>query len=248
MKNTNNETEKMTYVRKALTELIEKRELRSWCMERELPHSTVYSVAVGSEIPPFALICKMLPYFSPAEWVYFTDEEIPYKHKTLPVFNPKDFSVFIKKHKLDYMEIATKLGISEVNAKNIFLHRRANLSLLQIRKLTSEVNPEEFFTVADDSVDGLFYPERGDIVSLSGKNILVLSKNKDNSQNGCFVGVVVTDNSADSISIKGEKIDGFVAIRDMSSFTYARRNPVLVDKVDSEKMKDVLKTYKQLFS
>ena len=111
----------------------------------------------------------MLPYFSPAEWVYFADEEIPYKHEPLPAFNPKEFSLFIKKHKIDYMDIAEKLGLTEANAKNIFLHRRANLSLLHIRKLAAEVNPEEFFVPADESVDGFFYPDRGDIVSLSGK-------------------------------------------------------------------------------
>lgn len=99
---------------------------------------------------------------------------------------------------------------------------------------------------ADESVDGFFYPERGDIVSLSGKNILVLSKNKDNSQNECFIGAVLEPESDGAVHVKGETVEGYV--RNMSSFTYARRNPVLVDKVESEKMDEVLKLYKRLFS
>ncbi len=95
------ESERISYARKALLDLVEKRELRAWCMERDLPHSSIYKVAVGTDIPSYILVCQMLPYFSPAEWVYFTDEEIPYKHEPLPAFNPKEFSVFIKKHKID---------------------------------------------------------------------------------------------------------------------------------------------------
>lgn len=228
------ESERISYARKALLDLVEKRELRAWCMERDLPHSSIYKVAVGTDIPSYILICQMLPYFSPAEWVYFTDEEIPYKHEPLPAFNPKEFSLFIKKHKIDYMDIAEKLGLTEANAKNIFLHRRANLSLLHIRKLSAEVNPEEFFVPADESVDGFFYPDRGDIVSLSGKNILVLSKERDNKANKCFVGVMIENKVDFGIAVKGKSLEGFVSIHGMRTFTYIRRNPVLFDKIDKD--------------
>ncbi len=225
-------TERITYARKALLDLLEKRELRSWCLERNLPHSSIYKVAVGTDIPSFILVSSMIPYFSPAEWVYFTDEEIPYEHKTLPAFDPKSFSVFIKKHKIDYMDVAAEIGLTEANAKNIFLHRRANLSLFHIRKLVKNVNPEEFFTPADESVDGMFYPDRGDIVTLSEKSILVLSKASDNKKHKFFFGAVIDSDSESAIEIKTEKVHGFVSIRGMSSITYSRRNPVLIDKVD----------------
>lgn len=246
MKRKINKDERITYARKNLIELIEKRELLSWCKERGLPHSTVYSVAVGTLIPPFTFICKMIPYFSPAEWVYFTDEEIPYEHKTLPAFNPKDFSVFIKKHRIDYMDIASELGISEVNAKNIFRLRRANLSIAQIRKFASKVDPAEFFTPADETDDGMFYPERGDIVTLSGKNILVLSSNNNNVLNACFVGVILDDESDGSVFVKGKNIEGYASIRNMSSFTYARRNPELIDKANEETVIAVLKVFRTM--
>ena len=35
---------------------------------------------------------------------------------------------------------------------------------------TDGINPVEFFTEGDVSDDGKFYPDRGDIVQLSGKN------------------------------------------------------------------------------
>ena len=101
---------------------------------------------------------------------------------------------------------------------------------------------------ADESVDGFFYPERGDIVFFSSKNILVLSKNKDNSQNACFIGAVLDSESDGSVHVKGETVEGYVSVRNMSSFTYARRNPVLMDKAESEKIVEVLKLYKNLFS
>ena len=93
----------------------------------------------------FIVMSSLVPYFAPAEWVYFTDEEILYEIKTLEIWNPNEISLFIKKHKYNYMEVAKKYDISETNARNIFVNRRANFNLLQIRKVAKDVNPEEFF-------------------------------------------------------------------------------------------------------
>ena len=71
---------------------------------------------------------------------------------------------------------------------------------------------------ADESVDGFFYPYRGDIVSLSGKNILVLSKNKDNSQNACFIGAVLYSESDGAVQVKGETVEGYVSVRKVRRF------------------------------
>lgn len=71
---------------------------------------------------------------------------------------------------------------------------------------------------ADESVDGFFYPERGDIVSLSGKNILVLSKNKYNSQNACFIGAVLDSESDEAVHVKGETVEGYVSVRELRRF------------------------------
>ena len=53
------------------------------------------------------------------------------------------------------MEVAKKYEISETNARNIFVNRRANITLLQMRKMAKDVNPEEFFIPADETTDGI---------------------------------------------------------------------------------------------
>ena len=74
---------------------------------------------------------------------------------TLETWNPEDTSLFIKKHKHDYMEVAKKYEISKTNARNILVNRRANITLLQIRKIAKDVNPGEFFIPADETTDGI---------------------------------------------------------------------------------------------
>ena len=53
------------------------------------------------------------------------------------------------------MEVAKKYEISKTNARNIFINRRANITLLQMRKMAKEVNPEEFFIPVDETTDGI---------------------------------------------------------------------------------------------
>lgn len=53
------------------------------------------------------------------------------------------------------MEVAKKYEISKTNARNIFVNRRANITLLQMRKMAKDVNPEEFFIPADETTDGI---------------------------------------------------------------------------------------------
>lgn len=53
------------------------------------------------------------------------------------------------------MEVEKKYEISEINARNIFVNRRANITLLQMRKMTKDVNLEEFFIPADETTDGI---------------------------------------------------------------------------------------------
>ena len=95
------------------------------------------------------------------------------------------------------MEVEKKYEISETNARNIFVNRRANITLLQMRKMTKDVNPEEFFIPADETVDVKFYLEQGDIVLHSGKKMLVLSKYDVNKKYSFFVGIDLIDEAAD---------------------------------------------------
>ena len=109
------------------------------------------------------------------------------------------------------MEVAKKYEISETNARNIFVNRRANITLLQMRKMAKDVNPEEFFIPADETVDDNFYPEQGDIVLHSGKKMLVLSRYEVNKKYSFFVGIDLVDEAADGIEVVGEK-DSYVGL------------------------------------
>ena len=86
---------RITYAQQKLLALVEARQLRSWCLESNLPHATLYKLAVGQSVPTFKVISYLVPYFAPAEWLFFMDEEIPYPIRTLLEWNPDDTSVFI---------------------------------------------------------------------------------------------------------------------------------------------------------
>ena len=125
--------------------LLQERKRKSWCEEKNVPHATLYKLATGNMVPSFIVMSSLVPYFAPAEWVNFTDEDIPYEVRILEVWNPGDTSLFIKKYKYDYMEVEKKYEISETNVRNIFVNRRANITLLQMRKMAKDMNLEEFF-------------------------------------------------------------------------------------------------------
>jgi len=222
---------RVTYAQKKLLDLLQERKLKSWCEERNVPHATLYKLATGNMVPSFIVMSSLVPYFAPAEWVYFTDEEIPYEVKTLEVWNPDDTSLFIKKHKHDYMEVAKKYEISETNARNIFVNRRANITLLQMRKMAKDVNPEEFFIPADETVDGKFYPEQGDIVLHSGKKMLVLSKYEVNKKYSFFVGIELVENVVEGVKVSGNDRDWYGLLQTVTSCPYNRKCPLLVDKI-----------------
>ena len=86
---------RITYTQQKLLALVEARQLRSWCLESNIPHASLYKLAVGQSVPTFKAISYLVPYFAPAEWLFFTDEEIPYPIRTLLEWNPDDTSVFI---------------------------------------------------------------------------------------------------------------------------------------------------------
>lgn len=86
---------RITYAQKKLLVLLEARQLRSWCLESNIPHTSLYKLAVGQSVPTFKAISYLVPYFAPAEWLFFMDEEIPYPIRTLLEWNPDDTFVFI---------------------------------------------------------------------------------------------------------------------------------------------------------
>lgn len=231
---------RVTYAQKKLLDLLQERKLKSWCEERNVPHATLYKLASGNIVPPFIVMSSLVPYFVPAEWIYFTDEDIPYEVRTLEVWNPDDTSLFIKKQKYNYIEVIKKYEISETNARNIFVNRRANITLLQMQKMAKDVNPEEFFIPADESVDGKFYPEQGDIVLYSGKKLLVLSKYEVNKKFSFFMGIELMDGVGEGIELEGAKEKYICLPQKLTSYTYNRKCPVVVDKIKTGSVRLVI--------
>ena len=226
--------EKMTYARKFLFELVTSRKLKNWCLERKLPHVTIYKIAAGTTAPTYGVICQLLPYIPCADWFYFEGEEIPYARKTIEAWNPDDIPSFVRRHKHDYLDVGKKYKTTEAYARNLFVNHRARPSITLIRACALDgINPEEFFTTGDTTDDGKFYPDRGDIVQLSGKTILVLTKEKQNRKTRSLTGVCLVDGKPD--------------ITTLETITYVRIIPELVEKGNPEMVESVLKEVKALF-
>lgn len=136
---------RITYALQKLLALVEARILHSCCLERNLPHASLYTLAIEQIIPTFKETIYRVPYFAPAEWLFFTNEESPYPIHTLPEWNHDGTSVFIQQYKKDWKQTAQKYGIEKENALNIFVSRRANFTILQMRRMVGEINPEEWF-------------------------------------------------------------------------------------------------------
>ena len=146
------------------------------------------------------------------------------------------------------MEVEKTYEMSETNARNFFVNRRANITLLQMGKMAKDINPEEVFIPADETVDVKFYPEQGDIVLHSGKKMLVLSKYDVNKKYSFFVGIDLIDEAADGIEVVGEK-DSYVGlVQTVFSYTYSRKCHVVVDKINSgDPFEEILAKFNQIF-
>lgn len=222
----------VSHARRFLLNLIDDRKLNSWCEENNISHTTVYSLAMGTVPPTYQTISKLLPYIEPAKWFYPENMKIPYKMRKLPEIKTDEICSFVKKHRTDYKEIAEKYGLQKGAAQNIFVNYRTKPPVMLIAKACNEVNPEEFFIAAKPEDSEKFFPDRGDIVSVSGKSMLVLSKVKTNKKNNMFLGVCFADGKAD--------------LSTFASLTYAWKVPEITGKVDEETVKSVLKEVRDL--
>ncbi len=169
--------ERITYAQEKIIHLIKERKLRQWCMDNGLQHAAVYRLALGELNPSYKNICNMVHLIAPIEWLFYTDEKLPYEPKTVPQWNPDNKCKFIKEHKLDYQEVAKKYGISELSAYNICVAGRAKPSLAFIRECCKDTNPIDFFTDCEEiEAPKQFTPNRGDIINIQGNILFVLSK------------------------------------------------------------------------
>ena len=107
------------------------------------------------------------------------------------------------------------------------------MPLEQLACALDGINPVEFFTEGDVSDDGKFYPDRWDIVQISGKTILVLTKEKHNRETHSLTGVTLVAGQPD--------------ITSLATITYVRVIPEPVEKSSRELLDEVLKKVKGLF-
>lgn len=230
---------RITYAQKRLIIMIQKRELRSWCLEHNLEHASLYRIALGEKIATYKIVSSLVHLIPPAEWIYYIDEKIPYELKTVPIWDSSKNCSFILKHKTDWQEVSKKYDVPLESCRNLFVNHRAKPSLLQIRKFALDTDPIEFFTEGD-FVEDTYIPERGDVVSISGKKVLVLSKQEYNIENKAIMCMHIEESCKNGMKFENSEISGEINLLSLTTITYSRIMPKFIVKLDDEQVKNVL--------
>lgn len=216
--------ERITYAQERLIHLIEERKLRQWCLENGLQHAAIYRLALGELNPSYKNICNMVHLIAPIEWLFYTDEKLPYEPQIVPQWNPEDKCKFIKEHKFDYKEVAKKYGITELSAYNICVAGRAKPGLAFIRECCKDTNPIDFFTDGEEpETPTQFTPDRGDIVNIQGNVLLVLSKKSYIEKDGYLTVCPIVKQAENAIALNGIKTNGFVNYKNLQTYILAPR-------------------------
>lgn len=224
--------ERITYAQEKLIKLIEERALRKWCLENGLSHSTVYKLATGEKLPSYPIVCSMSHLIAPIEWIFYTDEQIPYEAQTVPPLEPGKECRYVAAHKKDYREMARKYGLTELQAYNITIGRKKP-NLAFIRQTCRETDPVEFFIPSDEAEEKITAPERGDIATIKGRNFLVLSEKEANEANGTFLACPLTSGENGIPLICGCNISGKIQACRATSFP-SSVNPVILGKAAAD--------------
>lgn len=244
--------ERITYAQKTLIAMIERRKLRQWCMDNALNHSAFYRIALGEAQPTYRTIAATSHLIAPIEWLFYTDEKLPYASKIVPQWDCKNICAFVAKHKSDYREVAKRYGTSETAMYNLCVVRRAMPGIAFMRECCRDTNPIEFFTVGNlqetETDAGEFYPDRGDIVNMFGNPILVLSKKHFAKRTGNIVGCPVIAQAGNGIELKSMATKGFAACYDLRTFTLgARARPKFIETADKKLIEKVLSSVQKIF-
>lgn len=238
--------ERITYAQEKLIKLIEERKLRKWCLENGLSHSTIYKLATGEKLPSYPIVCSMSHLVPPIEWLFYTDEQIPYEAQTVLPLEPGKECRYVAAHRKDYREMAEKYGLTEIQAYNIVIGRKKpNLGF--IRQTCGEVNPIEFFIPSDEAETKITVPERGDIASINGKNFLVLSEKESNETNGTFVACPLTSEENGIPLVCGCNVSGKIKACGITSFP-VETNTLVLGKAAAETVETVTKEIINLVS
>lgn len=230
--------DRLTYAQARLIPLIEERKLRRWCMDNGLTHVAVYRLALGEQLPTYRIIASMCHLIAPIEWLYYTDEKLPFEPELLPQWTCENPSRYVMQHRYDYKTVAHKYSLDTMNAYNIFVSHRSNPTPALIRKICEDgTNPVEFFTAGDGETKPLkeFVPERGDIVSVEGKIILTVSRAESSERHKSFSGCMILAKSEDGVKMEGCVTRGTVRTDMLWSFPLIPTCPrTLIEKMTPE--------------
>lgn len=241
--------ERITYAQEKIIHLIEERKLRQWCMDNGLQHAAVYRLALGELNPSYKNICNMVHLIAPIEWLFYTDEKLPYEPKTVPQWNPENKCKFIKEHKLDYQEVAKKYGISELSAYNICVAGRAKPSLAFIRECCKDTNPIDFFTDGGEIEEPKqFTPNRGDIINIQGNILFVLSKKEKVEKDNYLTACPVIKQNTNTIELNGLKIKGFINLKNIQTYMLGPRcKASFIETADEKITQNVMNEVREIF-
>ena len=241
--------ERITYAQEKIIHLIEERKLRQWCMDNGLQHAAVYRLALGELNPSYKNICNMVHLIAPIEWLFYTDEKLPYEPKTVPQWNPENKCKFIKEHKLDYQEVAKKYGISELSAYNICVAGRAKPSLAFIRECCKDTNPIDFFTDGGEIEEPKqFTPNRGDIINIQGNILFVLSKKEEVEKDNYLTACPVIKRNTNTIELIGLKIKGFINLKNIQTYMLGPRcKASFIETADEKITQNVMNEVREIF-
>ena len=244
---------RITYAQEKIIKLIKDRKLRQWCITNGLDHATFYRIGTGEKQVNYKIISKTVHLIAPIEWLFYTDEKLPYEPQILPVWNPEKKCKFIQEHKYDYKEIAKKYNVTEAYAFKLCADAayRVMPSITFIRECCKDTNPIDFF-IDDEASEEIaikkdsFYPERGDIISLQGNIYLVLSKKATIKKQGCITCCPVTQEK-ESLELKNTKTKGFVnPVNLQTVFLAPRCQASFIETVPEEITAAVIKEAKKL--
>ncbi len=232
--------ERVTYAQQKLIDLIQKRELRDWCLKRNLSHPLIYRIATGERLPTYALVSKLIDEIAPVEWIFYTDEQIPFEVKFLPKWDSSKPSKYVLEHKSDYRKISENCDINLESCRNLFVNHRSKPSLMIIRKCAlGGVDPAEFFIEGESA--GNFSLGRGDVVLLSGKKYVVLTSEVYNQKIHGFIAIEIfnTENL-----ISEEKLENICSLPKLRTVRYSRIQPELLTHLDENFVQKILDSIK----
>ncbi|MBQ8678335.1 MAG: hypothetical protein IJ530_01065 [Treponema sp.] len=228
--------ERLTYAQEKLIKLIEARKLRKWCQENGVTHSAAYKLALGEVLPNYRIIASMCHLIAPIDWLFFTDEPLPYESQLLPKWENTEPPKFIAAHRGDYRELAARYGLSELIAYNIFVARRKVPTVKLMRDACAEANPIEFFMPPSMEANLTYIPKKGDIVRAGkdGNKYLVITNSEKNAEYESFTGCLISAES-DGIELTGTNTKGFADPRFLRTFRLGSSSlTVLIEKAEAE--------------